>query len=188
MITVTGAPYQRGRQYGTQARDRVHGSIAAYGQMFQHFAGWDWPRATTEAKRFLPSIRDFAPQYVEEMAGIAAGADVTLGDILAVNVRTEVMYSARVRAAMALPAPEECSVFASVAPDGPVIVGQNWDWAPFAYDTLVVLQAIPDDGPAFVTVVEAGLLAKFGVNSEGLAVMTNALASTEDQGEAAVPY
>jgi isopenicillin-N N-acyltransferase like protein len=188
LITVEGGPYDRGRQYGTAARERVHASIAAYAKTFRHYAGWDWERSTTEARRFLAPIEDFGPQYVEELSGIADGAGVDRDDILAINVRTEVMYSARVRNALAQPAPDECSVFAQVADDGHVIVGQNWDWAPFAAETVVALQAFPDDGPSFVTVVEAGLLAKYGVNSDGLAVMTNALACTEDEGEAGVPY
>jgi isopenicillin-N N-acyltransferase-like protein len=166
----------------------VHRSITGYAAMFEYFAGWDWPRATAEARRFLPAIEDFGAQYADELVGIADGAEVELNDILAINVRTEIVYPARVRAAMGWHAPTECSAFASVAPDGHVIVGQNWDWAPFALDTVVVLQAVPDEGPAFVTVVEAGLLAKFGVNSDGLAVITNALGCTEDQGAAAVPY
>jgi isopenicillin-N N-acyltransferase-like protein len=188
VITVKGGAYERGRQYGVQTRDRVHRSITAYAALFEYFARWDWPRATAEAERFLPAIKDFGAQYVDELAGIADGADVALTDILAVNVRTEIMFSARVRTAMAQAAPAECSAFASVASDGHVIAGQNWDWAPFAGDTVVVLQSVPHDGPSFVTVVEAGLLAKFGVNSDGLAVMTNALACTEDKGDAAVPY
>jgi isopenicillin-N N-acyltransferase like protein len=188
VITVSGGAYERGRQYGVQARDRVHRSITAYAELFEYFAGWDWPRATAEAQQFLPSIKDFGEQYVDELAGIADGAGVAMEDILAINVRTEVLYPARVSIAMAPTVPAECSTLACVAPDGHVVAGQNWDWAPFALDTVVVLQAVPDDGPAFITVVEAGLLAKFGANSDGLAVMTNALACTEDRGEAAVPY
>ena len=188
VIRVTGSPYERGRQYGAQAQQRIHRSISSYAQMFEYLAGWDWVRATAEAQRFLPAIEDFGASYVDELAGIAAGAGVSLGDILALNVRTEIVYAARVRAAIAQPAPAECSAFATVAPDGGVLAGQNWDWWPFARDCVVVLQAVPDDGPAFVTVVEAGLLAKFGANSDGLAVMTNALACTDDQGDAAVPY
>jgi len=188
IVTVSGSPYIRGQQYGSQARDRVRGSVAAYAELFQDVAGWDWRRATAEAQRFLPPIEGFAPEYVEELAGIAAGAEVAREDVLAINVRTEILYSARVRTALAAPVPAECSAFASVSPEGRVLVGQNWDWMPFARDTVVVLQAVPDDRPAFVTVVEAGLLAKFGVNSVGLAVMTNALACTEDRAEEGVPY
>jgi len=189
VITVSGAAYERGRQYGVQARTRIHRSLEEYAGVFQYYASWDWARSTAEAERFVPAVSDFAPDCLEEMAGMAAGAEVGLADILAVNVRTEILYSARVRAAVSSAAvPAECSAFASAAPGKHVIVGQNWDWSPFADDTVVVLQSVPDDGPAFVTVVEAGLLAKFGVNSDGLAVMTNAMACTEDVGDPAVPY
>lgn len=191
VITVSGSAHERGRQYGVQARTRIRRSLAEYAGVFQHYASWDWARTTVEAERFVPAIADFAPECLEEMAGTAAGADVDLADILAVNVRTEIMYSARIRAAAPVrvpPAPGECSAFASSVPGRNVVVGQNWDWLPFAHDTVVVLQSVPDEGPAFVTVVEAGLVAKFGLNSAGLAVMTNAMACTEDVGDAAVPY
>lgn len=188
VISVSGTPYELGRQYGTQARERVHRSVAGYSRMYEYVAGWDWARATAEAERFLPAVEEFAPSCVEELTGIADGAQVALVDVLAVNARTEILYSARVRTAMAQPAPAECSAFASVATDGRVLVGQNWDWAPFTCDTVVVLQATPDNGPSYLTVVEAGLLAKFGVNSDGLAVMTNALACADDQGDVGVPY
>jgi isopenicillin-N N-acyltransferase-like protein len=133
-------------------------------------------------------VTDFAPAQVDELRGIAAGADVDLADIVAVNVRTEVIYAWRVENALTAQAPGEGSSVGCATPGRHVVVGQNWDWSPFALDTVVLLRAEPDDGPAFVTVVEAGLLAKFGVNSEGLALMTNALGSTEDVGDVGVPY
>jgi isopenicillin-N N-acyltransferase-like protein len=188
VVTTSGSPYERGVQYGTQARERVQRSISAYADLFAHVAGWDWRRATAEGSRFRPAIEDFAPEYVEELAGIANGAEVDRADVLAINVRTEILNAARVKTALSAPIPTECTAFASVSPDGRVLAGQNWDWVPFARDTLIVLQAEPDEGPAFVTGVEAGLLAKFGVNSAGLAVITNALACGEDRGEVGVPY
>ena len=41
-VRVEGTSYQRGQQYGTQARSRVRLSVQAYQQAFAHFAGWDW--------------------------------------------------------------------------------------------------------------------------------------------------
>jgi isopenicillin-N N-acyltransferase-like protein len=69
-----------------------------------------------------------------------------------------------------------------------VILGQNWDWLMHSAQTLVVLEARPDDGPAFVTVVEAGLLAKTGMNAAGLGLVTNALVTDADTGEPGLPY
>jgi isopenicillin-N N-acyltransferase-like protein len=47
---------------------------------------------------------------------------------------------------------------------------------------VVVLEARQDEGPDFVTVVEAGLLAKTGMNSSGLGLVTNALVTDADTG------
>ena len=52
----------------------------------------------------------------------------------------------------------------------------------------MVLEAEQDEGPRFVTVVEAGLLAKFGLNSAGVGILTNALVCDGDTGEPGVPY
>ena len=191
-VRVEGSSYQRGWQYGTQAAARVRLSVQAYQQAFAHFAGWDWATVQREAARFEAPVGKFRPGYLEEMRGIADGAGLDLTDVLAINVRTEVMYAAKARQAPTKQqTPAECSAFASVpAPgqDGPVLIGQNWDWLLHSAQTLVVLEARPDDGPDFVTVVEAGLLAKTGMNAAGLGLVTNALVTDADTGEPGLPY
>ena len=68
-------------------------------------------------------------------------------------------------------------------------MGQNWDWHLHAFETCVVLEAVQDDGrPDYVTVVEAGLLAKAGLNSAGIGLATNTLVCSDDRGEPGVPY
>lgn len=190
-VRVSGSARERGRQYGEQAAARVRRSVAAYGVVFAHYAGWDWDRVRTEAARYTEPVEAFGARYVEEMRGVAEGAGVVYEDVLAINVRTEVMYAAKARnAAMALPRTLECTAFAAVPPDdgGAVLVGQNWDWKTHASETVVVLEVDPDDGPRYVTVVEAGLLAKTGFNAAGLGVATNALVTDADLGVPGVPY
>lgn len=189
IIRVSGSASDRGRSYGEQARDRIHGSIEAYGRIFAHYAHWNWEQVTAEARRYTDAVADFAPTQLEEMTAIAAGAGVDTDDILAINVRTEIMFAAKARAFDAtLPRFAECSAFAAVGDDGATYVGQNWDWSKHAFDTVVRLESAPDDGPAFVTVVEAGLLCKFGMNSAGLGLGCNALVSSLDRGEPGVPF
>jgi isopenicillin-N N-acyltransferase-like protein len=188
VIRVHGDARERGRQYGQQARDRVHRSISAYRTVFQHYATWDWPTVLAEARRFHEPIRAFGTDYYEELLGIAEGAGVDVDEVIAINVRTEVMFAAKARASGAsLPRVGECSSFAMVGGGG-TMVGQNWDWLPHAFDTTVVLEVDPASGPRFVTVVEAGLLAKTGFNAAGLGLCTNALVSSSDIGAPGVPY
>jgi isopenicillin-N N-acyltransferase like protein len=195
-VRVAGAAEQRGRQYGEQARDRVHRSVSAYREVFASLAGWDWETVRREAARYEAPIASFGQGYLTEMRGIAEGAGLDFLDVLAINVRTEVMFAAKARqaAASAGPArtgPAECSAFA-VAPapgrQGPTLIGQNWDWLPHTADTVIVLEVRQDDGPDFVTVVEAGLLAKTGMNSSGLGLVTNALVTADDAGQPGLPY
>lgn len=195
-IVVEGGARERGRQYGAAAADRVQRSIEAYGEVFAHYAGWDWSRVRQEAEGFRAPIAAYGEQYLEEIVGIAEGAGVEDVDVLAINVRTEVMFAATARdadradAAPAKRLPPECSSFA-VTPGragGRLVAGQNWDWLLHAFDTCVVLEAHQDAGPDFVTVVEAGLLAKAGMSSSGVALCTNALVSDADRGRPGVPY
>jgi isopenicillin-N N-acyltransferase like protein len=191
-IRVEGAARERGRSYGEQAAGRVRRSIQAYGEVFEHYAGWDWPTVTREAARYRDPIERFEPRYLEEIAGIAEGAGVGVEDVLAINVRTEVMFAAKARAAEREGGRVgECSAFA-VLPDasgtGHTLIGQNWDWLLHSFETVVVLETRQEEGPDFVTVVEAGLLAKTGMNSSGIGLVTNALVTDLDRGEPGVPY
>ena len=104
------------------------------------------------------------------------------------NLRTEILFAAKVRAAGSTPPPAECTSFAARGHGGAQLVGQTWDWLTFSSETIVLLESTPGEGPSWMTVVEAGLLAKLGMNSCGLAVATNALVSSADAGEPGVPY
>lgn len=191
-IRVSGGPRERGRQYGEQARERIARSIAAYGEVFAKEAGWEWARVREEAAAFRAPIEAHGKKYMEEIEGIAEGAGVDVLDVLAINVRTEVMFAAKARrAARSSSLPLECSSLA-VVPErtaaGNLLVAQNWDWLVHSFDTVVVLEAQQDDGPDYVTVVEAGLLAKTGMNSAGVTLATNALVTAEDAGRPGLPY
>ena len=105
-------------------------------------------------------------------------------DVLAINLRTEIIWAASARDAARPALPLECTAFAALPgrTGGRTLIGQTWDWLVHAAETTVVLEARQDDGPDYVTVVEAGLLAKAGMNSAGVALATNALVSAADRG------
>ena len=142
-VRVRGGARQRGRRYGELAGARVRRSIQAYDAVFAHYAQWDPARVRREALRYVEPIEAFGPAYLEELRGIAEGAGVPFDDVLAINVRTEVMYAAKARnAAAMLPRTLECTAFAAVptsvdaavptsvdagieAGGRPVLVGQN---------------------------------------------------------------
>jgi isopenicillin-N N-acyltransferase-like protein len=191
-IRVEGSALQRGEQYGEQARELIARSIEIYGEAFEHYAGWDWEQVREHAGRFREPILAFDREYVDELEGIARGAGLEFADVLAINVRTEVMFAAMARDASRVSRmPPECSSIA-VAPtrtrDGRLLTAQNWDWLVGAAETLVLLEVSQPQRPDYVTLVEAGLLAKVGMNSAGVALTTNALVCDRDTGSPGVPY
>lgn len=192
-IRVSGDPYERGRRYGEAARDRVHRSKVGYQEAFARAAGWSWEQAVAAAAPLESAIAAVFPAYIEEMRGLADGAGLDFADVLTMNARTEVMWAATARRAEAMRAAQarECSAFALLpgrTAERHTVIGQTWDWLVHCFDTVVVLEVEQDDAPNYVTVVEAGLLAKTSMNSSGLAVATNALVTSADCGAPGLPY
>lgn len=189
-LEVSGGPRERGRQYGEAARERVHRSVELYRDVFADYVGWSWERVRVECAPFAAEVAARDERFLEEIGGIAEGAGLPEIDLLAINVRTEVMFGAAARGD-GTPPRDGCSAVAllpEVTADGHTLLAQNWDWIEGTRQTAVVVRARPDDGPAYVAVMEAGLLAKMGMSAAGIALTTNTLISGLDRGEPGVPY
>ncbi len=186
VIRTEGTPAECGRQYGAQAESHIRRSLTAYQGIFAHYTGWSWSQVQAKANEHKEAIAGFAPHLLEEMEAIAQGAGVVFADILALNVRTEILNAAIARGRAA-----ECTAFfapPAITASGHTLIGQNWDWKPAVRDSVVLLEAAPVDRPKFITLVEAGLLAKTGMNGAGIGLATNALVSDMDTGAAQIPY
>jgi isopenicillin-N N-acyltransferase-like protein len=188
VVLAAGGPRERGRAYGAQAADRVRRSVEIYERVFALYAQLPWADVRGRAAAFVEAIDVYDVQLLPEIEGIAEGAGVEAEDVLAVNLRTEVMFGLDARAAHA--AMKECTAL-GLRPGltgGRVVIAQNWDWKPLVRDTCVLLVCAPHDRPGFVTFVEAGMWAKCGANEAGIGLATNALQSSRDHGEPGVPY
>jgi isopenicillin-N N-acyltransferase-like protein len=141
--------------------------------LFEGLKGISWEDARRISEKYLSLTRDFAPDYAEEMQGIAEGAEVDLLDIAALNARTEVMYSIGSKADV-----KECTTISLTPPateGGRVIAAQNWDFSALLRDCVVIVHVYQEDKPNFVMVAEAGMIGGIGMNDRGIAVMLNAL-------------
>ena len=191
-VSVSGAPYERGRQYGTALRDRVKASAQLYGKTLDEL-GYDSVRKSALIKAFATQIGTFGEHYLEEMRGIADGAGIPFDDVVMINARTEVIAQARREAENADPEddPDDgCTgavILAERSATGAVIHGQNWDWRAECAETAIVLRVRRDDGPDFLTFVEAGGLARCGLNGAGVAITANYLESDRDYRQPGVP-
>ncbi|HEV2674988.1 MAG TPA: C45 family peptidase [Aliidongia sp.] len=192
-VSVSGTPYERGRQYGAGLRDRVVASARLYGKTLDEL-GYDSVGKTRLIKRFATQIEGFGAHYLEEMRGVADGSGVAFEDIVMINARTEVIAQARREkdAGIAeVPDPDDGCTGAVIMPErsvtGALIHGQNWDWRAECAETAIVLRVRRDDGPDFLTFVEAGGLARCGLNAAGVAITANYLESERDFTQTGVP-
>ncbi|MFL9924063.1 C45 family autoproteolytic acyltransferase/hydrolase [Herbaspirillum lusitanum] len=190
-VSVSGTPHERGVQYGQQAAERVRGSIGLYGQTLVRL-GYSEQARNQLIDFFAKQIGDYAPHYIDEMRGIAKGANVDFADIVMINARTEVLAKARAEkvAAVDKEAGDGCTgalILPERSASGNLIHGQNWDWRAECADTSIVLRVRNDNGPDFMTFVEAGGLARSGFNSAGVSITANYLESDRDFTQLGVP-
>ena len=175
LIVIEGTARERGLSYGSACRDRIRGTIDFYRYIFQTEGGLAWPRALETADEFAAPIGDYDDDMLEEIRGIAEGAVVPLAEILAINARSELLFLLSTGGAS--PA-GSCTCLATIpAPseDRPVLLAQNWDWYRKTADNCVLLLIRQPPRPTILQVVEAGLVAKMGMNSAGIGLCTNAL-------------
>jgi isopenicillin-N N-acyltransferase like protein len=192
LIEISGAPRERGRQYGRQAADRIHKGTSHYVAQLQDLS-LDRDGIASIVRDYLPVIEAFEPTYIEEMHGIAEGAAISFEDVALLNARTEILKLAKpeVRARLlAQDDPDGCTgvvVLPQASQAGRLIHAQNWDWKRECAETAVVLKVRRDDGPDLLTFTEAGALGRCGFNAVGIAITANYLESDRDYRQVGVP-
>ncbi|WP_374379204.1 C45 family autoproteolytic acyltransferase/hydolase [Dongia sp.] len=191
-VAVSGTPFERGQQYGKAVPDRVKRSIGLYAGTLDEL-GLTADEKARLIGQFAREISAFGQHYLDEMRGIADGAGVALDDIILVNARTEIVAEAR--RLKNRPEAEDDAVDgctgAIILPErsatGRLIHGQNWDWRAECAETAIVLRVSREDGPDFMTFVEAGGLARCGMNAAGIAITANYLESERDYKQSGIP-
>jgi len=191
LIEIAGGPFDRGRDYGRKAQQRIVKGIAHYARQLEALSV-DGPQIRKLVGDYLPVIEGFEPAYIEEMRGIAEGAGVDFENIALLNARTEILKLGQrpdLRRKL-MQDPDGCTgvvVLPGASRDGTLIHAQNWDWKMECAETAVVLRIRNTDGPDLLTFTEAGGLARSGFNSAGIAITANYLESDRDYSQIGVP-
>jgi isopenicillin-N N-acyltransferase-like protein len=167
VVEVNGSPYEMGFQYSA-ACPEISGMLDITYQLFG-----DRDKAQKITKKFipmyLPATEKYAPEIVEEMKGMAAGAKVDFSDIFFLNMTYEITIPSVMGG---------CTVFAAAGEatvDGEVITGQNFDYAKPWEEFMFLLRMKPTNRPRILAVTSAGCLALFGLNSAGISLNLNLL-------------
>lgn len=183
LVTLRGSAREQGRQHGELLKDRIAANIAVYFDRFSRETQLSRGQVHEIAGQYAGHIERQSPDYFAGMQGVAEGSGFDFLDIVALNVRYEILYYQFGKLAMAREAQADgCTLFAllpEATTEGRLIIGQNWDWIPEVQGA--VLHTHEPDGLQTLAFTEAGIVgAKVGLNSEGIGLAINGITTTED--------
>jgi isopenicillin-N N-acyltransferase-like protein len=178
LLHLSGTPYQQGLQHGRELKEHIAHNVQVYFERFEREARLLRGEVLAWATRYGEAIAAHSPDYMAGMRGIAEGSGCSLDEVLALNVRYEILYYQFTRNALA----DGCTSFAvlpEASSNGHLLMGQNWDWIPQVQGA--VLHTLEPDGLEMLSFTEAGIFGgKIGLNSAGLGLGVNGLHTTSD--------
>ncbi len=179
IVHVAGTHREIGRQIGkrffTQVRHSIHNARALIASAYSDLQ-LTWEGAQIQARKYLPFAQERYPQYVDELLGMAEGADVFFDDLMVVNAMEAVTMDA-----LHLTKCTSMAVNDDRTADGHVLVAHNEDWLPEDEEDVFLVHATPDDEPAFLAMTYGGLLPNIGFNSAGIAQLCDSVYPTDSR-------
>lgn len=173
MVKVSGSHREIGRQIGEAFREKVVHSVEnarnllaeAYEQL-----ELTWDGAKIQSRKYLPFSEERFPQYVDEIRGMAEGANVEYLDLVTLNTMEAVTTDA-----LHLTRCTSMAVNETRTADGHVLAAHNEDWVPEDEDDVYIVHASPQDEPPFLAMTYGGLLPNIGFNAMGMAQLIDSV-------------
>jgi isopenicillin-N N-acyltransferase like protein len=193
VLNLGSDPRERGEIHGRQMRSEIRQNCATYLERFEA-GGTKQSTVLEQSDAWASFIARDNPEYAEEMAGIAAGAGLSLTEIALLNARYELAYCVFSSEAQSLNGPrvteqEGCTSFGllpEMTASGHTLIGQTWDWLEKLRGRVFVMRVERSaesrtPKPDFVGFTEAGIAGcKIGVNAAGIGLCVNGLVTTRD--------
>jgi len=173
IIQVSGSHREMGRQIGESRRANVQRSLENARKMLKEAYNeleLSWEGAQIQARKYLPFAQERYPQYVDEIQGIAEGANVSFDDLVVLTVMEAVTSDA-----LHLTRCTSLAVNDERTADGHVLAAHNEDWIPDDEEDVFVIQARPKDEPPYLAMTYGGLIANIGFNAYGIAQLIDSV-------------
>lgn len=162
-VVAHGESYDIGFAHGTAVKERLRAFLDDGAARLNHLlpTGVSVAGLSGDIAAHRAEITRSTPRLADELAGLAAGAGLTLDEATLLQLRREIMGYRRI------PTRGDCTTYAR-----PGVVAQTVDLNGNLDDQIAVLEVGRGDRRALVLSF-AGLLGYLGVNSDGLAVGLN---------------
>lgn len=179
LIEVSGSHREMGRQIGEARREQIQHSVEnARALIAQSYAQLEltWDGAQIQARKYLPFAEERYPQYVDELRGIAEGANVNFDEVVTLNTMEAVTMDA-----LHLTRCTSFAVNEELTADGHVLAAHNEDWVPEDEDDVYVISARPNEEPPYLAMTYGGLLPNVGFNAYGIAQLIDSVYPTDSR-------
>jgi isopenicillin-N N-acyltransferase like protein len=179
VVRVSGSHYEMGRQIGLACTEAVRHSLENARNLLEGANATlqlSWTGAQIHSRKYLLFAEEQYPQYVQELAGIAEGANVPFDDLVVLNSMEAVTMDAIHLA--------KCTTMAlgdTRTANGHVLLAHNEDWLPEDEADVYLVHATPDDEPPFLAMTYGGLLPNIGLNAAGVAQCCDSVYPTDSR-------
>jgi isopenicillin-N N-acyltransferase-like protein len=194
LIEIEGrTSYERGTQYGEMAKRNIRAGIEGYKYLFAQIISKSWDELVEYSLSYVPDIQKTMPEIWAEAQGVAAGAGVTMGELMLLNCRYEITKFGNENKKDVEACPEykectTCAILPEAAEEGKTLLVKNWDYRAGILDNIVVLhiKELEKDN-RILGLAEAGQLIREGFNSGGIGLCSNSLQSVDDHMGIGIP-
>jgi isopenicillin-N N-acyltransferase-like protein len=167
IIEARGSHHEVGRQIGQQRQSQIQKMLNLLHDELPERVTWS--EMLQHSKLYLEFSRNIYPQYVEELEGIAEGADAPFDEIF-LSMCEELWEPAAWQ--------RGCTDMAARGPatqDGSTLVAHTNDEYPAEEEILVIVKAQAGDEPEFLGVSSGGIAFDAGFNAAGISLTGNQL-------------
>jgi isopenicillin-N N-acyltransferase like protein len=175
---LTGDPAARGHSYGRARHEELRAFISDWLESLREAGIADPYIYVTGMLRnsgFPTAIQQYAPELLEEVRGIASGAQQPFELILASQLMDE-EWAYRPRVLGGTEALEKCSSVAIRAKSGRTWIGQNMDLGQYTDGHQILLRVAAEANAHGALIFTVGcMIGLMGINDSGVAVCVNSL-------------
>lgn len=164
LYDARGSAWELGYQHGTQAGEKIRG----YAEYLAASLQMSMSEMQIRTLQYMPLFDTQCPILLEEIKGLAEGAQIPVSTAVALQLRGELGQSA----------PEGCTTFV-IGPrgtaSGETLIGQTSDTPAEIEQFAYGLRLTPIDRPALLMWTFGGMLGYHGINQHGVGHFANAL-------------
>jgi len=174
----SGTPHEIGVQHGKALKEQIYELYADFMGRFTNA-----PNPATErsmlgvTNQYLDYTQQYAPELVEEMEGIAEGAEMDFEKVFFLNSFDELGVYLDKRETFS-----HCTTFLATelaTKDHRTYLGQGWDMKPLFKP--VIIQVNPTEGPSMLMLSHPGIVGGGGINENGVSLIWNTLKAKDEK-------